>query len=186
MLDCGPRNSFTCEGLLAHNSGNIVRFKDDFEDIFFNGLDALDMGEKLDKAIRKDPDAEEGKGCPSCGYKPFSKRCMACGYEYQAPALEEAFAGEMQEVVLGKKKLADDHTHLWSQVCTYARAHSRPEKQAGRAWHLFQKITGRTPPENYRFLTTPNVEITRNVKNKITALNVAFAQSHKSARGITA
>jgi DNA repair protein RadD len=165
--------------LLLDHSGNIVRFKDDFEDIFFSGLDALDMGEKLDKTIRKDKDEDDAKGCPSCGYKPFSKRCMACGYEYQAPVLAEAFPGEMQEVMLGKKKLADDYTHLWYQVCTYARAHSRPETQSGRAWHLFQKITGRTPPKGYSFSGAPNVEITRNVKNKITSLNVAFAQARK-------
>jgi superfamily II DNA or RNA helicase len=181
VLDCGPRNSFTCEGLLVHNSGNIIRFADDFTDVFFNGLDALDMGEKLDKKIRKDED-HEAKGCPSCGYRPFAKRCMSCGFEIVAPVLVEAFPGEMKEVVLGKKKLADDHQHLWRQVCTYARAHSAPGKQSGRAWHLFQKITGRTPPQDYRFHDTPNVEITRNVQNKITSLNMAFVRGRASGQ----
>jgi superfamily II DNA or RNA helicase len=179
VLDCGPRNSFTCEGLLVHNSGNIVRFLDDYTDIFFNGLDALDMGEKLDKQIRKDDEDKEVKGCPSCGYTPFAKRCMACGFEHQAPVLVEAFPGEMREVVLGKKKLADDHFHLWQQVCTYARAHSQPDRQPGRAWHLYQKITGQQPPKSYRFGDTANVEITRNVRNKITSLNMAFAATRK-------
>ncbi len=181
VLDCGPRNSFTCEGLLVHNSGNILRFADDYTQIFFNGLDALDMGEKLDKVIRKDDEEKESKGCPSCGYKPFSKRCMSCGFEHQAPALIEAFPGEMQEVTLGKKKLADDHWHLWQQLATYARAHSAPERQAGRAWHLYNKITGRAPPKEYRFESTQNVEITRNVRNKITSLNVAYASATKGA-----
>lgn len=185
VLDCGPRNSFTCEGLLVHNSGNIIRFADDFTDIFFNGLDALDMGEKLDKAIRKDKPEDEAKGCPSCGYKPFAKRCMACGYEYQAPALVEAFPGEMREVTLGKNKLADDHMHLWQQVCTYARAHSVPEKQSGRAWHLYQKITGRAPPKSYLFHDTPNVEITRNVRNKITSLNMDYVAARRG-QGVAA
>lgn len=166
--------------LLLDHSGNIVRFKEDFEEIFFCGLDALDMGEKLDKAIRKDDEDKDLKGCPSCGYKPFAKRCMACGFEHQAPVLVESFPGEMREVVLGKKKLADDHQHLWRQVCTYARAHSAPEKQSGRAWHLFQKITGRIPPKDYRFHETPNVEITRNVRNKITSLNMAFSAARRA------
>ena len=173
------RDTGKTDCLLLDHSGNIVRFKEDFEDIYFNGLDALDMGEKLDKKIRKDEVQDEAKGCPSCGYKPFAKRCMACGHEYQSPALVEAFPGEMREVVFGKKKLADDHQHLWNQVCTYARAHSHPDKQSGRACHLFQKITGRTPPQGYRFGDAPNVEITRNVRNKITSLNVAFAQARK-------
>ena len=181
VLDCGPRNSFTCEGLLVHNSGNILRFLDDYTDIFFNGLDALDMGEKLDKKVRKDEDQEEGKGCPVCGYKPFSKRCMACGFEHVATPLIEALPGEMQEVMMGKKKLADDHWHLWQQVVTYARAHSAPEKQSGRAWHLYQKITGSAPPKSYNFHSTENVEITRNVKNKITSLNMAYVKARQGA-----
>lgn len=143
------------------------------------------MGEKLDKAIRKEKPEDEAKGCPSCGYKPFAKRCMACGYEYKAPALVEAFPGEMREVTLGKQKLAEDHKHLWQQVCTYARAHSLPEKQPGRAWHLYQKITGHAPPKSYRFHDTPNVEITRNVRNKITSLNMAYVAARRG-QGVAA
>lgn len=165
---------------LLDHSGNILRFLDDYTDIFFNGLDALDMGEKLDKAIRKD-DKDEAKGCPACGYKPFSKRCMACGYERQAPSLVEHEPGEMREVMLGKKKLADDHHHLWEQLCTYARAHSAPEKQAGRAWHLYQKIVGKQPPKGWRFVDTPNTEITRNVRNKILSLNMAYTKARMAA-----
>lgn len=167
--------------LLLDHSGNIARFAEDYSTIFFDGLDALDMGEKLDKTIRKEPEDFAAKGCPSCGYTPFAKRCMSCGFEHQAAALVEAVPGEMQEVMLGKKKLADDHQHLWGQLCTYARAHSQPEKQAGRAWHLYQKITGKTPPADYRFHDTPNVEITRNVQNKITSLNMAFKKAKVSA-----
>lgn len=162
--------------LLLDHSGNITRFAEDYTGIFFDGLDALDMGEKLDKAIRKEPEDFEANGCPSCGFKPFASRCMSCGFEKQSPALVEAVPGEMQEVMLGKKKLADDHSHLWAQLCTYARAHSAPEKQAGRAWHLFQKIIGSPPPKSYQFASTPNTEITRNVRNKITSLNVAFSR----------
>lgn len=165
--------------LLLDHSGNIVRFLEDFTDVFFNGLDALDMGEKLDKKIRKDEDKEEGKGCPACGYKPFASRCMACGFEHVKTPLVEAFPGEMQEVVLGKKKLAEDHWHLWRQLATYARAHSAPEKQAGRTWHLYQKITGRAPPKDWRFDAAENAEITRNVRNKITSLNMAFVAGRK-------
>jgi superfamily II DNA or RNA helicase len=161
---------------LLDHSGNIMRFAEDYTEIFFSGLDALDMGEKLDKKIRLDDDKTEAKGCPACGYKPFAKRCMACGHEYIAPSLTEHQPGEMREVMLGKKKLADDHRHLWEQVCTYARAHSQPDRQPGRAWHLYQKIVGKEPLKSWSFTTTPNVEITRNVRNKITSLNMAYVK----------
>jgi len=156
-------------------SGNIVRFAEDFTDVFFNGLDKLDDGEKLDKKIRKDEDYEL-KGCPKCGYSPFTKRCMGCGYERPSKQMEKAIDGQMSEIFIGegknKKKLADNAEHLWHQVVAYAKVHSAPEKQQGRAYHLFKKITGLEP--TWRFTTAPIVEITRNVHNKIQQMNIAY------------
>lgn len=167
--------------ILLDHSGNITRFAEDFTSIFYDGLEALDMGEKLDKKIRRDDEEKDIKGCPSCGYKPFAKRCMSCGFEKQDPALQEAAAGVMEEVVmLGKKKLADDHRHLWEQLCTYARGHSSPDRQRGRAWHLYQKITGKVPPAEFDFYSTPNAEITANVRNKIKSLDLAYVKARKA------
>lgn len=164
--------------IMLDHSGNILRFLKDFTEIFFNGLDSLDMGEKLDKQIRKDDEEkEEGKGCPACGYKPFHKRCMSCGFEKQAPALVEERPGEMQEVVIGKKKLADDHRHLWAQLCTYARKYSKADKQEWRAKKLFEKIIGTLPPKSYDFHSTADAEVTRHVQNKITSLNMAYKKA---------
>jgi hypothetical protein len=101
---------------------------------------------------------------------------MGCGYEKISHAQTETLPGHMQEIFIGegkhKKKLADNAEHLWNQLCTYARFHSAPEKQQGRAWHLFKKITGQD--STWKFTTAPTVEITNNVHNKITQLNMAW------------
>ena len=156
-------------------SGNIIRFAEDFTEVFFNGLESLDSGDKLDKKIRKDEETEL-KGCPKCGYKPFSKRCMACGYEHVSQHTSAALPGHMQEITIGegknKKKLAENAEHLWHQCVAYAKHHSAPEKQQGRAYHLFKKITGQDPM--WRFTTAPAVEITRNTYQKIQAMNIAY------------
>jgi superfamily II DNA/RNA helicase len=156
-------------------SGNIIRFFDDFNEIYFNGLDSLDSGDKLDKTIRKDEDYEP-KGCPRCGYTPFSKRCMACGYEKVSSQVSEALPGHMKEIFIGegknKKKLADNAEHLWHQVVAYAKHHSQPEKQSARAWHLFKQITGQET--QWAFSKAPTVEITKNVYNKIQQMNIAY------------
>jgi superfamily II DNA or RNA helicase len=156
-------------------SGNIIRFAEDFTEVFFNGLDKLDDGEKLDKKIRKDEDYEP-TGCPRCGYMPFHKRCMSCGYEKPQRDMVDAQAGDMKEIFIGegknKKKLADSAEHLWNQIVAYAKVHSAPEKQQGRAYHLFKKMTGQDPM--WKFSTAPIVEITRNVHNKIQSLNMAY------------
>ena len=156
-------------------SGNIIRFFEDFNDIYFNGLDRLDDGDKLDKKVRTAEEFEK-KGCPRCGFTPFHKRCMACGYEKVSKQISEALPGHMKEIFIGegknKKKLADNAEHLWNQVCTYARIYSKPEKQSGRAWHLFRQITGQET--QWSFQRAPQVEITRNVMNKIKQMNIAF------------
>ena len=164
-------------------SGNIVRFFPDFNDIYFNGLDALDDGDKLDKKIRNDEDYEP-KGCPRCGYKPFLKKCMMCGHEVIQKALIEVESGEMKEIFIGegknKKKLADSAEDLWNQVSTYARAYSSPEKQSGRAWHLFKQITGQET--KWQFSKAPIVEINKNVINKIKQLNIAWKKGNLNGR----
>jgi len=161
-------------------SGNIVRFFEDFNDIYFNGLAQLNDGEKLDKAVR-DKEEFETKGCPKCGYTPFHKRCMACGHERISKAMTEAQPGHMQEIFIGtgpdKKKLANTAEDLWNQICTYARHHSKPDKQSGRAWHLFKDITGQET--KWAFSKAPAVEITRNVFNKIQQMNIAFRKGNR-------
>jgi hypothetical protein len=159
-------------------SGNIVRFFEDFNEIYFNGLAALDDGEKLDKTIRKAEEFEK-KGCPRCGYTPFHKRCMACGFEKVSTQVTKALPGQMSEIFIGegknKKKLADSAQHLWQQLCTYAKFFSKPEKQSARAWHLYRQITGQE--SKWAFSSTQQVEITKPVMNKIQSLNMAYRKS---------
>src|SRR5574337_801584 len=175
-LSSSPETGKT-DCFLLDFSGNIIRFAADYSEIFFDGLDALDAGEKLDKAIRRDDEEKpEGKACPACGFKPFARRCINCGHEHQAQSLVEHLPGEMQEIRIGKTKYADDARHLYEQACTYARAHSAPEKQAGRAYWIFKKISGVEPSLAWRFEDTPNVPITRAVMNKIRADNIAFSK----------
>ena len=172
--------------ILLDHSGNIIRFREDFERIYFDGLDELDMGEKLDKAIRRDEEEKEHKGCPKCGNKPFFKHCMACGFELVKPSLVEHVSGEMKEVMLGKKKLADDKYHLYEQLVTYARGNSAPDKQKWRAFYLYQDIVGEPPSSLWKFEKTQNVAVTHNVLNKIRANNIRFSKGKAKSERIAA
>jgi len=161
-------------------SGNIIRFADDFSKVYYEGLDKLDDGEKLDKEVRKDDEDREPKACPQCGYSPMGRRCVGCGYQPEPKSLIEAAPGEMQEIVLNGKKLATDYMHLYAQVATYAKTRSAPEKQKGRAAHLFKDMTGQWPPKECQIETAPWVEPTRNVLNKIKSLQIAFQHRRAS------
>jgi len=172
-LRCSP-DTGKKECVLLDFSGNIVRFADDYSEIFFNGLRELDAGEKLDKAIRRDEDEDKtAKKCPSCGYSPMGKRCVACGFERQSTSLVEHEAGAMREIFIGKTKLADDRRHLYEQCVTYTRGCGNPETAKGRAAHLFKEMTGAWP-DGLRFEFTPNVPITRAVANRIKAKSIAY------------
>lgn len=172
--------------ILLDHSGNMIRFAKDYEGIYFNGLDALDMGEKLDKAVRADDEEVEQKGCPACGYKPFRQRCMACGHEIKKAALVEHQPGEMREVLIGKTKAAENHEHLWQQACAYARAHGNADKQQGRAAHIYKDIVGVWPPRSWHIDSTLGAEITRPVLNKIRSRNIAFAKGRSLSQGARA
>lgn len=157
-------------------SGNIIRFADDFSDIFYNGLDQLDMGEKLDKTIRKDEEKEPAK-CPKCGYTPCGKKCVQCGFEKPARTSDiEVRAGNMTEITLNGQKLADDSRHLYNQLCTYHRSTGRPDTAKGRVYHQFKEMAGKYPPNTWHYEEAPNVPITKNVLNKIKAMRIAWAK----------
>lgn len=214
ILNAGPRNSFTCEGLLVHNcicdvrplrkslstaiqmwgrglraspetgkkdlllldfSGNIVRFSEDYETIFHDGLDALDCGEKLDKEIRKKGDEEDDKPscCPQCSYKPFTKRCVSCGFEIIKENLVEHLAGAMQEFKIGKVTVGDKLT-IWEQCATLCKGQGKPETAKQRAYYLFKSITGLDQKGMPSFDSTRNVPISRAVMNKQKANMIAF------------
>jgi len=177
-LRCSPETGKK-DCILLDHSGNIIRFKEDFEDIYFNGLSELDCGESLDKAVRKEPTDDEKKGCPACGYTPFARRCMACGFEIAPQSMVEQIPGHMREVMIGKAKAANDHEHLWQQVCSYTRAHGKPETMQGRAAHIFKEIVGDWPPHGWHIDRTPGTEISRAVLNKIRQKNIAFAAAQK-------
>lgn len=164
--------------LLLDFSGNILRFAKDYAEIFFNGLPELDSGEKLDGTVRKEPEDKAPKGCPQCGAIPYVGRCMSCGHATQSAAVVEAVAGVMREVQIGNTKAKQPAFIIWQQACAYARAHSTPDKQAGRAANIYRDIVGLWPDRaTMRFESTPNAPITRDVLNQIKFNNIRFAKS---------
>lgn len=159
--------------ILLDFSGNIIRFADDFADIFFNGLDSLDMGEKLDQAVRKDDEEREPKACPACGYTPCGKRCIACGHEAERPSLIVHESGALVEFKVGKATVGDK-LKVWEQCVTLCRGQGKAETAPGRAAHLYRSITGAFPRGLPNFDQTQNVPVSRGVLNKSRANSIAF------------
>ena len=167
--------------LLLDFSGNIVRFAADFEEIFHNGLDQLDDGEKLDKEIRKEKpeDDKEGCACPQCQHKPFVKRCISCGFEIVKKSLIEHEVGEMVEFKVGKATIGDKLA-VWEQCVTLCKTQGKFETAKGRAAHLYKSITGVFPRNMPEFDMVQAVPVSRGIMNKQRANMIAHRSVAKS------
>lgn len=166
--------------ILLDHSGNIRRFYDDFVSIYFDGFQTLDTAEKLDGTIRPEQEDFVGGGCPNCGYAPFRRRCLSCGFEKATQALVDETAGEMREIRIGKKVIANDKYDLWCQLCSYARESSK--KPSGRAWNLYRDIIGESPPREWSFDRTESVPVSRGTLSKIKSLRIAWIKGSHAAR----
>lgn len=125
ILDAGPHNRFTCEGLLVHNchSGNYIRFQEDWEDIYNNGIQKLEDGKEKPKKEKTDKEKEAAK-CPKCGHlwAGGSDTCLHCGYTREKRSMVESVPGEMEELKSSKSTMQDKQ-EFWS-MCQYKKLHN--------------------------------------------------------------
>ncbi|MCE5294581.1 MAG: DEAD/DEAH box helicase family protein [Chlamydiales bacterium] len=193
IVDCRPlRKSFStfiqmigrglrsapdkADMILMDHSGNVVRFADDFSDLYFNGLKSLNDAERKDQIIRKEPKEKEEYSCPSCGITPFKHICV-CGYATQSQSNIIVLPGKMvEQVMLGKRKLADSRYDLWKQLVTYSLKHS-PDKAEKRAKALYYNIVKSWP--DFDFHSTPQESLSPEVINQIKYINIRYAKGRK-------
>lgn len=181
---CSPETG-KIDAIILDHSGNSERFAEDFEHLFYNGLDKLDDGEKLDKTIRQEPEDREQKGCPKCGHRPFFKHCVACGHEITKTSLVEHLPGEMQEVCIlnrNKEVIANGSADLWAQCCSYSRSIGNPETANARARHAYRAVMKADPPKAWRFDDAPSVPVSPALKNKILHERIRWVRGQKMAR----
>lgn len=186
VLSAGPLQRFTANGRLVHNcllldhSGNAVRFRDDFSDIYFNGLSELDAGERLDKAVREDDDPEaSAKACPSCGASPMGKRCIRCGFEPARVSPIEHAPGRAEELALlvTVEKYAPNQRELYNAIASYKRGRAKPGgNPKGATAHAYRDITGSWPPRSFDYDTAHAEHISDALVRKLRSMTIAYAK----------
>lgn len=166
------------ECVLLDHSGNVVRFADDFSDVYFNGLASLDSGEKLDKLERPEP-PKVPKACPACGRKPMGKRCVGCGFEPVRPSMVAHEKGKAVEldILKGQHRYADSLRELYNAIVTYEKGKAKPGgKPKGAAAHRYRELTGKWPSNDWSFEHAPHTAPTRALQGKLVSMQIAFAQ----------
>jgi len=103
--------------LWLDHSGNYLRFRDDWDEVYSEGVKALNSKVERAKKEPTDKTKKESK-CPECGYlwPKNSDTCPACGHVRKRRSLVEAVAGELVELVSGKKVNKDDKQIFYSEL----------------------------------------------------------------------
>ena len=178
ILDCGPRNSFTCEGLLVHNSGNFLRFRDQWDELCANGVQELDDGAEKTKPEPTENEKEAAK-CPKCGciWNSATDVCAHCGFVRARKNDVVNVAGEMTELTLVPKKekyTAEFKADFYAQLIGYGESKGHAP---GAAYHRYIEKFGVGPSMAKPAPKEPTPEVLNWIKSR----QIAFAKRKKAA-----
>ena len=207
ILNCGPRNCFTCEDLLIHNcadvfigisarpfskslsshiqqmgrvmrpspgksfgvwldhSGNYIRFREDWDDVFANGVSELDDGKEKAKKEKTDKEKEAAK-CPKCGalWRSSSDTCAHCGYIKETKKKLASVPGEMEELTANANR--DEKQEFWSELQYKVKVEGW---NPGRAAHTYRDKFGVWPRGLHDNVRVPSLATERFIKSRIIA-----------------
>ena len=152
-----------CDGkefaLWLDHSGNYLRFQEEWEDVYNNGVQTLDDGKEKAKKEKTDKEKEAAK-CPKCGHLwAGGDTCIHCGFTREKRSMIEAVEGEMEEL----KGVAsrDEKQAFWSMCQYYIQSQSW---SPGRGAHVYKEKFGVYPRSLSDMATPPDVKFDNFVK----------------------
>jgi len=143
--------------LWLDHSGNYLRFREEWERVYSEGVDELDDGAEK---TRPEPSEKEKKEatCPKCeAYFPgYMDVCSNCGHVRERKNKVEAVPGEMEELTtLGARA---DKQAWWSQLNYFINHHGWSN---GRAAHVYREKFGVWPKGLASVEATPSAEVVK-------------------------
>lgn len=121
-------------------SGNYIRFREDWDDIYENGVHSLSDDKEKPKKEKTKEEKEESK-CPECQalWEKGWKACGFCGYTRIRPSVVSSVPGEMQELGAATK---EEKQSFWSMLRYKVAIEGW---SAGRAAHTYREKFGVWP-----------------------------------------
>lgn len=162
-------------GTWLDHSGNFLRFRNDWDELYHEGVKRLKEGGEKAKKEPTEKEKKESK-CPACGVLwtfPDGK-CGNCGHVRPIRATVQNVPGELQELQAANAKLAINNQEFYSQLLYYARSRSFKE---GWASHKYKEKFGVYPRGLSQIAKPP----TENTLNWIKSRAIAFAKSKARA-----
>lgn len=177
ILNAGPQNRFTCEGLLVHNchSGNYLRFRDDWDELFFEGVTTLKEGGEKPKKEPTEKKKKESK-CPKCSilWTFNDDKCGNCGYIMPRMSKVSSVPGELHELQAANAQMTLQKQQFYSELLHYARTKGFKD---GWSAYKFKEKFGVMP----RGLSLISQEPSYQTLNWIKSRAIAYAKSKARA-----
>lgn len=145
------------------HSGNYLRFREDWEEVFHNGVHNLDDGREKAKKEPTEKEKKESK-CPVCEalWPRGSDTCTNCGHVRERKSQVVTVPGEMRE--LGAMQSFETKQQWWSMLNWYIE-HSGWSR--GRAAHTYREKFGVWPRGLADKAAMPNAEIEKFIKARL-------------------
>jgi len=180
-------------GVWIDHSGNVLRFLDDMQTVFSEGVEDLSKAD-MDAKQRKEPTDEEKKKskCHVCGFVHSVRICPACGAERpRQKSKVDNVAGSMSEVDVNGKKAVQhewmaDKSLVWKELCIIAGEMKKDYASAEKfALAQFKNIFGSWPSNRAPFEQSiaSGVEPRKQVRGKVTANLIAYRHMVKKGIG---
>lgn len=168
--------------LWLDHSGNYLRFAEDWEDIYANGVSELDDGKEKPKKEPTEKEKEAAK-CPRCNafWPGRADACACCGFIRPQRNNVTEKPGELQEYAPNGKKLPgrEERQAFFSQLI--AIAESRNYKR-GWAFHKYREKFGVDP----KGLRADPMEPTLTVQSWVRSRQIAWVKARKQAEAVPA
>ena len=131
-------------GLWLDHSGNFLRFRKDWDQVFYEGV--TELKDSSNKKAKKEPTEKEKKEavCPACKvlWTFPDDKCGACGFTKMKKAGIDMVKGELLELVASNKQAVASNRHFYSELVYYAKQKGFKE---GWAKHKYKEKFGVFP-----------------------------------------
>jgi superfamily II DNA or RNA helicase len=143
------------------HSGNDLRFREDWEDVYENGVHSLDDGKEKAKKEPTEKEKQEAK-CPKCqAYMPrHAESCSHCGFVKERKNVLSVLPGEMEELAMMSRA---NKQVWWSQLQWFV---ANEGKSPGWAAHTYKDKFGVWPVNLSDNISVPSMEVTKFVEAK--------------------
>ena len=162
--------------LWLDHSGNYLRFRDDWDEVYEDGVKSLD--DKAEKAKREPTEKEKKESkCPACSslWSRYSDTCLVCGFVRKKRNDVSSVAGEMVELNSSSKAHKDEKQEFYSELMYIAK-----DKNYNVNWasHKYREKFGVWPKGLYDVIKIPSQKTLGWIKHK----NIAWAKKQNKVR----